>query len=78
MLQILWPTVDYIHLPLVHLHAIPGDYVFEEVDGVAVELEIEVVFSQFLEDLRHMVPTLGQVPGVDEYVVDVYSMMMMK
>lgn len=76
MLQIfdgggLWPTADYIHLPLVHLHAIPGGYVSKEVDGVTMELEIEMVFSQFLEDLCHVMPILGQVLGVDEYVVDV-------
>lgn len=69
----LWPTADGIHFPLVHLHAILGDDVSEEEDGVAVELtvfqlEIEVVFSQFLVDLHHVVAMFGQVPEVDENV----------
>lgn len=72
----MWPTADGIHLPLVHLHSIFGDNVFEEVVGVAVELtifqlEVEMEFPQFMEDLFHMVVMFGQVPGVNDYVVDV-------
>ncbi len=63
--------------PLVHLNTILADDVPEELHRGAMELtflqfKVEVVLSEPLEDLRHVVAMFGQVPGVYEDVVDVH------
>lgn len=67
--------MDRVHLPLVHLDTLLVDDVPQELDRWCVELsllqlEIEVVFSQLLEDLCHVVAMFGQVPGVDQDIVE--------
>lgn len=37
-----------------------------------LQFEIEVVFSQLLQDLLHVVAMIGQVLGVNEDVIDVH------
>lgn len=69
----LGPVVNGVHLPLVHLYTSLVDDISKELDGWHVELaflqlEIELVFSQLLEDLRHVLAMFGQVPGVDQDV----------
>ncbi|XP_056104710.1 tripartite motif-containing protein 16-like protein [Rhinichthys klamathensis goyatoka] len=43
----------------------------ERVELALLQLEIEVVFSQLLEDLRHVLAMFGQVTGVDQNIVNV-------
>lgn len=38
----LWPVPDGIYLPLVHLHTLFSDDIPKEMDGVAVELQLEI------------------------------------
>lgn len=54
------------------------DDVTKELDGIMVELtllqfKIQMVLSQLLKDLFHMVARFSQVPGVDKHVVDVHD-----
>ncbi len=36
-----------------------------------LQLEVQKVLAEPLKDLRYMVAMVGQVPGVDEYIIDV-------
>lgn len=36
-----------------------------------LKFQVELELTEFLEDLRHLVPMLCQVPGVDQDVIDV-------
>ncbi len=65
------------YLPLVHLDTFGTDVVSEELYRGAIELtflqlQIELVISEPLEDLRNVVAKFGQVPGVDEVVVNIH------
>lgn len=56
------------------------DDLTEELDGNTVELtllqfDIQIVISQFLKDLFHVVAMFGQSLKVDEDVVDVHDHM---
>ncbi len=52
------------------------DEVTEELHSGAMELallqlEVQMVLAEPLKDLRNMLAMVGQVPGVDEYIIDV-------
>ncbi len=80
LLQVLYSLWDFpygLYFPLVHLDSILADDVPEELHRGVMELtflqlEVEVMLSEPLEDLLHMVAMFGQVPGVYEDVVDVH------
>ncbi len=72
------PVPDGLDLPLVHLDPIHTEVVAEELDRGAVEftlleLQVEVVFPELPEDLRHVMVIFGQVPGVDQNIVNVHD-----
>ncbi|KAL0148120.1 hypothetical protein M9458_056590 [Cirrhinus mrigala] len=61
--------------PLVHLNSFLADNVMEELHGGVMafnflQLVIEMLFTEPLEDLLHVMVMFGQVPEVDEYIVD--------
>ena len=65
-----------VHLLLVHLDTSLVDDISKElyrwrVELALLQLDIEVVFSQLLQDLHQVLAMFGQVPGVDQDVVDV-------
>ncbi len=64
-------------LPLVHLDAIGTEDVPEELHHGAVELtllelQVEMVFLELFQDPRDMVAMFGQLPEVNQDVVDVH------
>ncbi len=68
---------DGLDLPLVHLDAIGTEDVPEElhsgvVELILLEVQVEVVLPKLFQDLRDMVAMFGQVPGVNQDVVDVH------
>ncbi len=72
----LGPVTDGLDLPLVHLDAICTEDVTEElyrevVELTLLELQVEVVSPELFQDLRDVVAMFGQVPGVNQDVVDV-------
>ncbi len=74
----LWlgPVTDGLDLPLVHLDAICTEDVSEELHRGAeeltfLELQTEMVFPDLFQDLRDVVAMFGQVPGVNQNVINV-------
>ncbi len=70
------PLCDGCHLPLVHLNSLLANDVAEELHSGAMEfallqLEVQMVLAEPLKDLLNVVAMVGQVPGVDEYIIDV-------
>ncbi len=61
---------DGLDLPLVHLDAIGTKDISEEL--TLLELQVEMVFPELFQDLRDVVAMFGQVPGVNQDVVDVH------
>lgn len=66
--------LDCLNLLIVHLDALRGDDVPEDLDFATVELvflqlEVQMVLPQLPKDLLHVVVMFGQVPGVDEDVI---------
>lgn len=66
--------VDRFNLLIIHLDALRGDDVPEQLVGGMVELtlpqlEIKVALPPFLKDLLYVVAMFGQVPEADEDVV---------
>ncbi len=71
------------NFPLVHTNPILANDVTEELHRGAMELtflhlKVEVVLSEPLEVLRHVMAMFGQVPGVYEDVVNVHYNEMME
>ncbi len=71
-----WPFLDVLHLPLVHQNAILIDDVAEELNRGVMEFtllqfQVEMVLSEFLEELLNVVAMFGQIPGVYENIVDI-------
>ncbi len=62
----LWPILYCLYLPLVHVNDVSVDDIAKELNSVTVELtilelEVQMVFPKFLEDLHHMVVMFGLV-----------------
>ncbi len=74
------PVPDCLDLPLVHLDAIITEDILKELhrgmmELTLLEIQVEVVFPEFFQDLRDVVAMFGQVPGVNQDVdgVKIYT-----
>ncbi len=65
-----------MELVIIHLYSLGRDDIPEELDGGSVELallqlEVKMVFSQFLKDLLHVAAMFSLVLGVDEDIINI-------
>jgi len=65
-----------LELVIIHLYSLGRDDIPEELDGGSVELallqlEVKMVFSQFLKDLLHVAAMFSLVLGVDEDIINI-------
>lgn len=79
----LWPILNCLYLPLVHVDATLFDGITKEVNSVMVELsllefEIQMAFTKFLEDLRRVLAMFDLVPVIDEDVIIIDNDKMME
>ncbi|XP_016397843.1 netrin receptor DCC-like, partial [Sinocyclocheilus rhinocerous] len=70
------PLRDCLYLAQVHLNSLLANNVPKELHSGAMELallqlQVEVVLAKLPEDMLHVTAMVGQVPGVDEYIIDV-------
>ncbi len=68
--------MDGLELVIIHLYSLGRDDIPEELDGGSVELallqlEVKMVFSQFLKDLLHVAAMFSLVLGVDEDIINI-------
>ncbi len=72
------PGLDSFYLPLIHLDTMLTDVISQELDrglveGAFLSLEIELMLTEPLKDLRNVQVVFGLVPGVHQDVIDVHQ-----